>query len=273
MSRVQEFAMKSEVTGSGDPVVLVPGGLTGWISWKPHAEQLAPRYRVVRVQLLSVDLGLQREPLPPDYSVDLETSALLRTMDEIGISKADFAAWSFGAEITLNFALNNPDRVRSLTLIEPPAIWVLRSRGPLSAELLEQQKQLQSIGPDDVSESQLAWFSHFAGFVPSGVDPRTLPQWPVWVEHRQSLRNGDAAFAHQDDIQRVRDFKIPVLLFKGKGSSGFLHDIIDVLGQEFPNARVETLAGGHALHIVSMDRFMEIFVAFMVESHQRAPII
>ncbi|NWG09413.1 MAG: alpha/beta hydrolase [Nitrososphaerales archaeon] len=130
--------MKSEVTGSGKPVVLVPGGLTGWLSWKPHAEQLSSHYKVIRVQLLSVDFGLKNALLPPNYSVNFETNALEKTLDNIGISVADFVAWSYGAEITLNFALNNPNRVRSLALIEPPAIWVLRSRGPLSKELLEQ---------------------------------------------------------------------------------------------------------------------------------------
>jgi pimeloyl-ACP methyl ester carboxylesterase len=52
-------AMKYEIAGdAGDPVVLVPGGLTGWLSWKPHAERLARTRRVVRVQLLPVELGL-----------------------------------------------------------------------------------------------------------------------------------------------------------------------------------------------------------------------
>ncbi len=151
--------MKLEVTGSGETVVLVPGGLTGWVSWAPHAKQLSADHKVVRVQLLSVDLGLQNKPLPEDYSVTLETDALMRALNKAGIAKADFVAWSYGAEIALDFALNHPDFVRTLTLIEPPAIWVMRSRGPLSNELLEEQKRLQSIDPYDVTESELEWFS------------------------------------------------------------------------------------------------------------------
>jgi len=38
----QFLPMKFDITGAGEPVVLVPGGLTGWLSWKPHAEQLSP---------------------------------------------------------------------------------------------------------------------------------------------------------------------------------------------------------------------------------------
>jgi len=268
MSSEQERPrMKSEVTGKGNPVVLVPGGLTGWLSWEPHAELLSKEYKVTRVQLLSVDLGLQNEPLPPNYSVDYETQALKNTLDELKITQADLAAWSYGAEITLNFAINNPNIVRTLTLIEPPAIWVLKSQGSLSEKVLAEQEQIQKLGPSDINEDQLIWFTHFAGFVPQNVDPRTLPQWHSWLKHRQSLRTQDVVFRHEDSIEKVRDFSKPVLLFKGEGSSDFLHQIIDILGEEFPNVQVEILPGGHAPQIVSMEQFMKIFNTFL-ETHQ-----
>jgi len=255
--------MKSEITGKGETIVLVPGGLTGWLSWEPHSKQLSEKYRVMRVQLLAVELGLQNEPLPPDYSVDYETRALSRTLDMNGISQAHFVAWSYGAEITLNFALNSPEKVATLTLIEPPAIWVLRSRGPLSKELMEEQKIIQSLGPGEVSESQLEWFTHFAGIVPPGTDPKKLPQWPVWAKHRQSLRTSDVVYRHDDDVNRIRTFNKPVLLFKGEGSSAFLHHIVDILATEFPRARVEVLSGGHAPQLASMGAFMDILQAFL----------
>jgi pimeloyl-ACP methyl ester carboxylesterase len=249
----------------GDDVVLVPGGLTGWVSWEPHAKQLSARHRVVRVQLLSVGLGLKGEPLPRDYSVDYETYALENALDRLRVSKAHIVAWSYGAEVALNFALNEPDRVLTLTLIEPPAIWVLLSRGPLSKELADDQRKLQSLGPSEVSEAQLEWFAHFAGFVPQEVDPRGLPRWPLWMQHRQSLRTGDVTFRHRDDIQRVRGFGRPLLLFKGEGSSSFLHEIIDILGDEFPDSRVKTVPGGHAPQLASMNEFMEILNAFLAK--------
>lgn len=114
----------------GEPLVLVPGGLTGWLSWEPHAKRLSEKYRVTSVRLIAVDLGLLNEPVPANCSVDYETEALTRALEQDGVEQAHFAAWSFGAEVTLNFALNNPGRIKTLTLIEPSAIWVLRSRGP-----------------------------------------------------------------------------------------------------------------------------------------------
>ncbi len=260
---VEPLMVPSEVTGRGDTVVLVPGGLTGWVSWRPHAERLASSRRVMRVQLLSVERGLSGMPLPPAYSVTTERQALTRTIEHAGITRADFAGWSYGAEILLDFALTYPHRIRTLTLIEPPAFWVLRSRGPLSPEALQFQRVTQTFGPDDVTEDQLVQFTRFAGFVPADRAPQSMPQWPQWVAHRQSLRTGDFAFRHDDDITRVRQFDRPVLLFKGEGSRSYLTGIINVLGEEFSTAHVRELPGAHALHLISLDAFMEIFTEFL----------
>lgn len=258
-------SMKYETSGRGTPLVLVPGGLTGWLSWMPHAETLAASHQVVRVQLLSVELGLSGAPLPPGYSVNYEVAALGKTLDELAIEQADMAAWSYGAEIALSYALHHPQRVKSLTLIEPPAFWVLRSRGPLPERLLDEERMLQTLAKDGVSEERLVWFSHFAGFVPEGVDPRTLPQWPVWFRHRHSLRMSGMEFRHEDNLELVRAFDKPVLLVKGEESNPAFHEIIDILAAEFPYARTITFPGGHAPHIVSMQPFLEVFTRFVAE--------
>ena len=72
-------AMDSEVSGRGSVLALVPGGFTGWISWIPHAKKLSLTHKVVRVQLLSVALGLKNKPLPKNYSVEYEIQAPTNT--------------------------------------------------------------------------------------------------------------------------------------------------------------------------------------------------
>lgn len=258
-------AMQWQTRGEGESLVLVPGGLTGWLSWIPHAEALFDSRQVTRLQLLSVAAGLADVPLPQGYSAALEVAALGRTMDALDIEQADFAGWSYGAEIALSYAIHNPERVRTLTLIEPPAIWVLRSRRPLSSEELREQEESRALAVADVSEEQLVWFTHFAGFVPPEVDPRALPLWQVWYQHRQSLRMGDTPFRHDDTIEAVRRFEKPVLLLKGEGSKSYYHEIIDILAEEFPNVRVETLPGWHAPHIISIQPFLAMFRHFLTQ--------
>jgi hypothetical protein len=48
------------------------------------------------------------------------------------------------------------------------------------------------------------------------------------------------------------------LLFKGTGSSHFLHQVIDVLSAHFPDARVVELPGGHAPQLAAMEEFLRL---------------
>ena len=60
--------------------MLVPGGLTGQLSWKPNADALSATRHVIRVQLLNVQLGLENMPLTLEYSVHAESRALESTL-------------------------------------------------------------------------------------------------------------------------------------------------------------------------------------------------
>lgn len=258
--------MVMHTSGEGRPLVLVGGGLTGWLSWVPIQDRLASSRRVARAQPLNVQLGLDGQALPPDYSVKLESRALGAGLDDVNLKEAvDLVAWSYGAFITLDFALDHPERVRTLTLIEPPAFWVLEATNQVDDQSRRQRDDLKALHEEmrgDVSEDQLERFLIQAGFGAPGVSIRALSPWPTWVKHRRSLLQGPAVFAHTDRAERLRAFQRPVLLFKGTGSTRVFHRIIDVLGTTLPNARVVELPGGHGPQLAATDDFLRILHDF-----------
>jgi len=255
--------LQSEVTGEGKPLVLVPGGLTGWKSWEPFVSYFSDNGRkVVRVQILSVQYGIDNQPLPADYSVKTESFALKDTLDSLRLtSTVDIIAWSFGGFVSLDFALDNPGRIRTLTLIEPPAIWVLRNNNGLD---LQTQKTIQLLESfhGDITDEMLSEFLENVGFTHKGESPRDLPQWQQWLPYKRSLRNSPAVVHHDDNLERLRNLKFPVMLIKGSGSASFLHRIIDELSLHLPDSRVTEMPGGHAPHIVSRDRFLKEWERF-----------
>ena len=76
--------MQLHVTGNGRPLVIVGGGLTGILSFVPHAERLASTRQLARAQPLAVQLGLDQAPLPDHYSIDMESRALEAAIDALG---------------------------------------------------------------------------------------------------------------------------------------------------------------------------------------------
>jgi pimeloyl-ACP methyl ester carboxylesterase len=264
-------AMQTRVLGDGPPLVLIGGGLTGWKSWEPHAERLSAHRTVALLQLLNVQHGLEDRPLPEGYGATMESTALGRALDRLEwYEPIDFVAWSYGALVTLDFALNHPDRVRSLTLIEPPATWVLPAAGAGDADVDALVALAHAIG-HDVAEADLEHFIHAVGMSPPGMSPRELPQWPLWLEHRRSLRATDAAPRHPDDTARLRDLDRPVLLVTGTGTAPFLRRIHDTLALRLPRAHTTEMPGGHAPHIASMDRFLAELARFLRSAEMGAP--
>jgi pimeloyl-ACP methyl ester carboxylesterase len=89
-------ALTYEITGEGDPVVLVSGGLTGRLSWIPHAERLSTSWKTIRVQPIHNELGSAGQPGDLSYTAETERESLRLTLDALGIERAHFAGWSGG---------------------------------------------------------------------------------------------------------------------------------------------------------------------------------
>jgi pimeloyl-ACP methyl ester carboxylesterase len=254
---VQPRVLRHEVTGGGAPLVLVPGGLTGWLSWIPHAERLATARKTIRVQPIHNELGSAGQRGDPAYTAETERESLRVTLDELGIERADFGGWSGGGRALLEFALAYPERVRTLTLVEPAAYWILDELGEASTDVDRLNSFLHPLAGRDVSEDDLAEFLRLAGFVQPGEGARRHPNWSNWAPHRMALSwQSEQVDRSGRTVEELATIRCPVLLVKGTDTAEWLKRVVDVLGERLPAARVVELPGDHACHIQSIDSFM-----------------
>lgn len=242
--------------GSGEPVVLLPGGLTGWLSWIPHQERLADRFRVVRVQPIHNELGSAGVPGDPTYSIETEREALRLTLDTLDLDAVHLAGWSGGGRAALEFAMAHPDRVRSLALVEPAAYWILDQLREGSGHDREIGFLRDLVGRD-VDEHDLARFLVLAGFVADEHAARAHPNWDRWFAHRMALSwQGEALDTPRRSVDELAGMTVPTVLFKGTLTADWLKRMVDVLGERLPAATVVELEGDHACHIQSIDAFL-----------------
>ena len=239
------------VAGDGEPVVLLPGGLTGWGSWLPHAERLAARWRAIRVQPVHNELGSAGHPGDPAYTAALERACLRMTLDALAVGAAHMAGWSAGATAALDFALAHPERVRTLVLIEPGADWVLERLGERDPAAGRLEALLRAMAGRPVSEGDLADVLVALGLAPSAAEARADPHRAALSWHTEAAERFDWALA---DLGRL---DLPVLLVKGAGSDAWLTRPVDALARLLPRASVLELPGGHACHIESIDIFLD----------------
>jgi len=250
--------MQHDVKGAGEPIVLVPGGLTGWLSWIPHQERLAGSRTAIRVQPTHNELGSKGELVPPDYDDEMERECFRLTLDALGLQVADVAAWSGGARAMIEFSLTYPERIRTLTLIEPSATWAIVGGGDeLDREARNVDAFIDRVSGKSVSEDDLAEFLVIAGLAPDVESAMAHPNWERWVPHRTALANQGGLGRKRRSLDELEAFDRPVLLVKGADSSGWLRAIVDALGRHYPLATVLDLPGSHACHIESIEAFME----------------
>ena len=249
--------LQHDVKGQGEPLVLVPGGLTGWLSWIPHAEHLSTRKKTIRVQPIHNELGSAGQPGDAGYTAETERESLRLTLDELAIDVADFGGWSGGGRALLEFTLAYPGRVRTLTLVEPAAYWILEALGDGDAEVARVNTFLHGVAGREVSDEDLGEFLRLAGFVAPGDDPRSHANWSRWLPHRMALSwQSDKADRSGRSLEELPRIRCPVLLVKGTDTTDWLKRVVDVLGERLPAATVVELPGDHACHIQSIDAFL-----------------
>jgi len=184
-------------------------------------------------------------------------------LDSMNVEAADIIGMSHGGVTGLLFALENPRRVRTLTLIEPPAFWVLPNHGYDDAGAREMQEFLGSLRDATITEADVERFRCLLGDCVNGRSPRQAPQWVQWVTYRNSLRGLYTIGDYKDDSARLRSLTIPTLVVNGAATVGF-HRMINVaLIRLLPHAEPLELAGGHNAPAADPEYFVAQWQGFL----------
>jgi pimeloyl-ACP methyl ester carboxylesterase len=254
------------VEGSGPPLVVLGGGTRGAAEFGPHVPLLARNFRVIRVQTLNIARAQERLPLPQGYSVKFESRALADSLDRLGIvTPADFVGHPFGALVVLDFALDHPDRVRSLTLAEPPAFWAVpRSELQGTTDMRTMYELCLVLEPTiEPTDDQLVRFLCALGNCGLNPPAPTDADSQAWAFRRSALRGLSAVATHSDNINRVKTFKRPVLIVTGADTISFHRRIDEILTTEFPAAQRLDLPGGHGAIASDASLFVRKFMEFV----------
>ena len=98
------------VDGTGEPLLLLNGGMMTIAAWEEIAASLAACFRVVRCDFLGQFLS----PGPTHAGLEGHVADVVALLDALRIDRAHVVGTSFGAEVGLLLAAEQPQRVRSL---------------------------------------------------------------------------------------------------------------------------------------------------------------
>ncbi len=99
------------IYGSGEPLILLHGGLGNTDYWGGQIAAFSAKYKVINIA--SRGHGRSTRDYQA-YSYHLMASDVLAVMDVLSIKKASIVGWSDGGNIGIDIAINNPDRLVKL---------------------------------------------------------------------------------------------------------------------------------------------------------------
>lgn len=112
--------------GTGDAFVLIHGNNSSAYSWRDVFDELSKEFRVVALDLKG--FGFTSKP-EGDYRVETQAALVVGLLDQLGIERATWCGSSMGGGVALAAAINYPQRVGSLILVDASAFEVGRSGG------------------------------------------------------------------------------------------------------------------------------------------------
>ena len=262
--------LQARVLGEGPPVVLLGGGLLGADGWGEVPQLLARTRRVVNLQSLVVQYGLEDRALPDGYTIHTEVDALRRTLENTRTADADVIGMSHGGVIAIAYALGNPRRVRTLTVIEPPVFWMLPNHGDDDKGAREMQEFLDSLRGRTIGEEAVERFRCLLGDCAGGRSARQAPQWPQWIKYRNSLRGLYTVGDYNEDPVRLRGLTMPALIVTGAQTAAFHRAINEALLRTLPRAEALELGAGHNSPAAAPNHFVTEWQKFQQRANSAA---
>jgi len=262
-----DATLRYELSGAGDPTVLIHGSLVDRTTWEPVRSGLAQS-----LEVLTYDRRGHGESTGPlrKHPVRDDAGDLALLLEAIDLFPVHVIAHSYGGAVALRLALERPEMVRSLALHEPPFVGLLED-DPATAPEAERLRAgtaaihalARSGHPEAAAREIVDAFS-----VEGGAWDRLRP-----VVRQQLLRHVDRwseeladPEATQPDRAAIAELLIPVLLTTGERSPPFLHRVTARLGGYLRNATIRTLPGaGHVPHLTDPDQFIALVHGFLVE--------
>jgi len=260
-----------ETGGGPRALVLLHGFGASLFSWQAVMQPLAQYGRVVAYDRPA--FGLTSRPMPGEwqgenpYPAQAQAKMLLAFMDALGIRQAVLVGNSAGGAIALLAALDAPERVSALVLVDAA---VYEAGGAPRALLpFLSTPQMRHLGPlvvrtfitrgDDLI--RLAWHN------PTRVKAETLAGYrkPLQVENwDRALWELTASSRPLDLAERLDDVRQPTLVITGDDDRIVAPQSSIRLARELPSARLVVLPHcGHVPHEECPDGFLEAVDRFV----------
>jgi pimeloyl-ACP methyl ester carboxylesterase len=248
--KVHQAALRYDVNGSGEPVLLISTGPIA-DSFRPFLSEpvVSEHFRLITYRQRQMSSN-GHGPVPVSFAEHAADAAAL--LDQLGIRRAHVAGHSTGAVVALQLAADRPDLVQSLALLEPLQVFT-----PGAGALVDAiQPALAAYASGDTEQAMAQFLSVACSLdwetcratidrhVPGGVTQAITDAKDVFESYLP------AVIGWQFGSDRAATISQPVLSVLGTDTEQVFVESNDLLHQWFPQTEDCTIEGvAHLLHM------------------------
>jgi pimeloyl-ACP methyl ester carboxylesterase len=187
--------------GQGPVLILIHGLGSSSEAWQRNMESLGKSYRVIAIDLPGY--GKSDKP-KADYSVEYHTRVVAEFLEHLGAGKAVLAGNSLGGWIAALAALEHPEKVSGLILIN-------------SAGLRHDTSSPVSLNPSNKDEERALLLALFAD-KSLVTDKLVRDQWEYRKDVRSTVQAAQESFKAKLPLldDRLKEIKTPTLVIWGR---------------------------------------------------------
>ena len=248
MQKVSGFNLAYHRVGAGETVLLVHGITTYSFIWRRMVPLLKDGYDVIAIDLLGC--GASDKPLDVAYSVKAHAKLLYEFITALDIKTCHLIGHDIGGGICQRFAVEHPERLFDLTLINSVAydFWPVQPIIALRTPII----RLFAMAAIDVGALRF--------IVSRGLyhKDRLTPELMELFWEPLKTKEGRKAFLHfakslnnkhlMEIEDQLRTLDVPVLIIRGEADLYLSSEIAIKLHKEIKNSTLETFPkGGHLI--------------------------
>lgn len=245
---------------TGTPLIILHGVFGQQGNWAAHAKAFSEKFQVYGFDARNHG----QSPHADSMSYREMAEDVVQTLDALQIRSADFIGHSMGGKIAMQLALNYPERVNKLVVVDIAP--VNYERGP-SQELEALQKiDLASLTNRQQADAVLQ--TH--GVFNKAIRDFLLTNLKRNNEGKFEWRMNLAVIAKDYPLlkswdQTPSEFSGETLFIKGGNSDYLLPEYTDQTLRFFPKAKVQIISGaGHWVHNEKPEQFFSVVEKFLM---------
>jgi pimeloyl-ACP methyl ester carboxylesterase len=253
-----------ELDGEGPGLTFVHACVAHLRMWDEQVDRFKDRYTVVRFDLRGFGRSTTDPSVPYSSRDDLR-----RVLDHAGVERTHLVGNSCGGSTAIDFTLENPARVRSLTLV---AAGLGGFEAPDDPRALELEKDMEALYEakdyETLVELETQEWTDGPDQPATRVDPelrRKMIEWNL-DNYRAEQENDHNERLQPPAAERLSEIDVPTLVTWGKLDVSNIDVTAQKLASEIRGARTKVYPDvAHMVSLEKPDEFYSVLSDFLAE--------